>query len=196
MRRFFLVLILIFIIFYFIEAKREGENPFNLNLAFFCFYAIMLSLGEFKKKVIAQGESLGRQKLIAKPFRNEYVPRFLSLYLIFSILLIFLAVIVAAASIGFFIFFFILAGLVMIAFAIPPKLILSDDGIEVQTLMKKMEHKWEDIVEIARYYDGTEVIIMQEKNQRISLNAYQPAWRTHEIGRIIQENAPFLEFLE
>ncbi len=69
-----LAIILIILVLVFVLAIRDGVNPFGNLTLMLSIYAIIFSLGEFKRKIIAKAKPAHKRTSKSEPFRQEFTP--------------------------------------------------------------------------------------------------------------------------
>lgn len=196
-RRIMIAIAILLLIVWCVYAIKEGLSIFSSASVLLLTILFEFGRREFRSKVIAQSMLFRRPILETEPFRKEYISSFeqISLF-IFSIILIVLGVGMISGLVSIAIVLFILATVFMLFSVKPLKLVLSDEGIEFIWVFHESKYRWTDIQEIVRYRDGTDYLIMADKNQKIPLSIFDGNWRKRDIGRIIRKQAPFLEFLD
>lgn len=195
--------------------RKDGQGFINQDNWLFFLQILIIALGNLsiKKRVIAKPS-----KAILKntPKTEKFIREFthtpnivLSGLIVFTFILmgVFLLNVNGGHVIGTFLLILSLTMGVYVGFAYkyPAKVILSEREIKYEDLFTKFAGSWKDISDISNYYGGTDFLTFKKVRHKsplsrthfyhgINLSAIDRRWKNREIGKIIKQNAPYLDF--
>ncbi|MFZ5857550.1 MAG: hypothetical protein ACOYZ6_12020 [Chloroflexota bacterium] len=208
--------VILFLLFLIIGVKESGNinDIFNPLSLFFVFILFNINLHNVKLRTVARRISATRKSSKTNEFRMEFSNSTNSvIFMVASVLLLSVSVILLISKFSWEIIIFalmpLMASILFMVLALnPQKLIFSNSGIKFQSLLLDYECEWADIFEIAGLYGRGDAIVLKnvtfKKNflprsffdYKLSLSSFDTHWEKRVIGRIIKQNAPFLEFLK
>lgn len=199
-----------------IAFGREDEQSFVNENNWLLFLQILITFFghlSIKKRTIARPVKTPEKRFVKiSEFKKEIIlspnialPSLVILMFIF--MGVFLLTIKSGGIVGFILLIssLILAVFVAIVHKHPTKLILTEQSIKYEDVFTKYTSSWNDIADISTYYGGTDFLMFSKvKHDSFLSSAYfyhginltdiDKRWKTREIGNIIKQNAPYLEF--
>ncbi len=199
-----------------IAFVREDEQNFVNENNWLLFLQILITFFghlSIKKRTIARRVKTPEKYFVRiDEFKKEIIlspnialPSLVILMFIF--MGVFLLTIKGGLIVGFILLIssLILAVFVAIVYKHPTKLILTEQSIKYEDVFTKYTSSWNDIADISTYYGGTDFLMFSKVKHEsflsgayfyhgINLTDIDKRWKTREIGNIIKQNAPYLEF--